>query len=83
MGYTYRNNGQIQDFWPDNTPTKMYFSGSSNLSCVLNDAKDHFGENFNLAKISISSEHIHTYARTFDLFDIADWTTFIVLEIEE
>lgn len=81
MGYTYRNNGQITDFWPDDTENKWYISAS--VSPTLGDLIDMIKEEWpetDLYNVTITSERIHTRSLTYDLYDPSDYTDFIVIE---
>lgn len=78
MGYTYRNNGLITDFWPDNTGDELYLSGSQSLVDLLGEIHIHFGE-VDFGQIEISSENIHTSCLTYDLHDSSDYTQFVVV----
>lgn len=80
MGYSYRNNGQIKDFWPDNTEDELYLlgGGSTNLVDLLGEIHLHFGE-VDFEQIEISSENIHTSCLTYDLHDSSDYTQFLII----
>ncbi len=81
MGYTY--DGSIKNYWPDNTETTLYLHGEYTFNDILERAKEHFGEKFDLKKINIRSEHIHVFCLTYDLYDPSDYVNFIVIELEE
>lgn len=79
MGYSYRNNGQIKDYWPDDTDTILYISDEN---IEFNDLCERIKEKFGLSSfdnIMISSERIHTSCLTYDLYDPMDYTNFIVV----
>ena len=79
MGYSTRNNGQITDFWPDNTDTTLWFeSGGETLQSLLDQAEAAWGPT-PLADISISSAHIHTHCLYYDRYDPGDYTDFTCL----
>lgn len=80
MGYTYRNNGQITDFWPDNTGDELYLEDNGGITVVdlLGEIHMHFGE-CDLEQIEVSSENIHTNCLTYDLHDSSDYTQFVVI----
>lgn len=75
VGYTYRNNGTIKDYWPDNTDSEMYFEGDSPLDAVVSIIEEKFGS---LQDVTISAEYIHTRCLTYDMYDPFDYTCFIV-----
>lgn len=84
MGYGYRFGTQIQTYWPDDDETTLYLSSSpwdSNLTLadIIQQAKDHFGEDVKIEDVAVSSEYIHTDCLTYDLYDAGDYTNFIVL----
>lgn len=83
MGYTYSNNGSIQNYWPDNTESKFYLAYNPTLSDLIEHAKTYFGDRYNPDKIDISSEYIHTSALTYDVYDSTDYTNFIIIELKE
>lgn len=80
MGYTYRNNGAITDFWPDNTEDELYLADNGGITVVdlLGEIHCHFGE-MDLEQIEISSENIHTSCLTYDSHDSSDYTQFVVV----
>lgn len=80
MGYSYRNNGEIRDFWPDDTETTCYISGQKSIQELIDIAKNKFGNDIDLSEVLISSEYIHTSCLTYDSYDPSDYTTFIVIE---
>lgn len=81
MGYTYRNNGHITDFWPDNTENEFYLCNESPMSLKELVAEiDAYWEGVNdLDQIEISSEEIHTSCLTYDGYDSSDYTQFLVI----
>ncbi len=84
MGYSYRNNGQITDFWPDDTATELYIDGDYgyDLEYLLEQIKNHFGD-CDMSKYRISAEYIHTSCLTYDRYDSSDYTKFIKITKEE
>lgn len=79
MGYSYRNNGNIKDFWPDDDENTMYrASGSDSLQDLINLAKEKWPD-ASMEDIEITSENIHTSCLTYDLYDSSDYTQFTVL----
>ncbi len=80
MGYSYRNNGQITDFWPDDTEDCFYLTGDWGLDAMVEFCKEKWGDAIDLTKIRITSEHIHTSCLTYDSYDSSDYTNFIVIE---
>lgn len=82
MGYGKRNNGQIDTFWPDNTPTELWLGSdySTSIQDLIDKAKEHFGQEIKLDDLIISSEYIHTDCLYYDLYDAGDWTKFVKIE---
>jgi hypothetical protein len=79
MGHTYRNNGQITDFEPDNDENALYLYGDNiDLEYLMESIKEYFGDN-DLSKYSISAEHIHTSCLGYDLYDSSDYSNYIVI----
>ena len=80
MGYTYRNNGQITDFTPDNDANTLYVRSSDcvSMSDLYIMAQDHFGEDA-MDDLQIRSEKIHVYCLTYDQYDPSDYADFIVI----
>lgn len=79
MGYSYRNNGQIKDFWPDDDENTIYrVSGSDSLQDLLTLAQEKW-PGVSLEDIQITSEKIHTSCLTYDLYDSSDYTEFVIL----
>jgi hypothetical protein len=78
----------IKDFWPDNTDTVLWIQTGNNgvfgssLDDVLELASECFGSKYDLTKITITAEHIHTTHINYDLYDSSDYTHFIKLELE-
>ena len=82
MGYT--NRGSITDFWPDDTDTKMYIENykANSIICLIEKAKEKWGENIDLSQLVVQAENIHTECIYYDLHDSSDYTDFIVLEYD-
>lgn len=78
MGYSYRNNGAITDFWPDDTEDTIYVSETFPMKLLLDIINEKW-PNINLDFVSISSENIHTSCLTYDLHDSSDYTNFTVI----
>lgn len=80
MGYSYRNNGQIKDYWPDDTDDTIYINADDghDLASIASIVKAKW-PHAKLEDISISSEYIHTECLTYDLYDPSDYTNFIIL----
>lgn len=79
MGYSYRNNGNIKDFWPDDDDNTMYISsGCDSLQDLINLAQDKWPGTL-MEDIEITSEKIHTSCLTYDLYNSSDYTDFIIL----
>lgn len=80
MGYTYRNNGQITDFWPDNTENEIYIDNEYGMSLdVLIEVIREKWEGVSFEDLEIRSEYIQTRCLTYDCYDSADWTQFIII----
>lgn len=80
MGYTYRNNGKITDFWPDNTENEIYIQNDYGMSLdVLLEVIREKWEGVSFEDLEITSENIHTRCLTYDCYDSADWTQFIII----
>ena len=79
MGYSYRNNGQIKDFWPDDDENTMYrLSGNDSLQEIIELAQEKW-PGISLQDITISAEKIHTSCLTYDLYDPSDYTDFVII----
>ena len=79
MGYSYRNNGQIKDFWPDDDENTMYrLSGNDSLQEIIELAQEKWPGS-SLEDIIISAEKIHTSCLTYDLYDPSDYTDFVII----
>jgi hypothetical protein len=75
----------IKDFCPDNTDTVLWIqtgNNGSSLGDVLELASVYFGSKYDLTKITITAEHIHTTHINYDLYDSSDYIYFIKLELE-
>lgn len=80
MGYTYRNNGQITDFWPDDTAEEFYISCDSSIPFTeVQQEIDRRWPGIGFEQIEISSESIHTSCLTYDQYDSSDYTQFLVI----
>lgn len=82
MGYSYRNNGNITDYWPDDDSNNLYIPSHDALSIseILEKIKEHFGETSNFEEFTIQAEHIHTSCLTYDSYDSGDYTMFLHIE---
>ena len=79
MGYSYRNNGQIKDFWPDDDANTMYrLSGNDSLQEIIELAQEKWPGS-SLEDITVSAEKIHTSCLTYDLYDPSDYTDFVII----
>ncbi len=78
MGYSTRNNGQIKDFWPDDTDDTVYFAGSVGLRDIIDMIQSKW-PNADQSEIDITSEYIHTSCLTYDRYDSSDYTEFVVV----
>lgn len=76
MGYSTRNNGQITDFWPDNTENDIYLSYGSTLQDILDIVTSKWPDT-KFDDIEIDSEYIHTNCIYYDLHDPSDHTPFL------
>lgn len=81
MGYTTRNNGQITDFWPDDTDKEFYICEGAGLGLILEHAKSKFGDAIDINDLCIESEYIHTHCLYYDQYDGGDWTRFLKISI--
>lgn len=80
MGYTYRNNGAITDFWPDDTENEIYIENDYGMSLdTLMDIIKSKWEGVSFEDLYITSENIHTRCLTYDCHDSSDWTQFIII----
>ena len=80
MTYSYRNGGNIKDYWPDDDESTIYrASCSDTLQEIMDMAKEKWPE-ASLEDIEISSEKIHTSCLTYDCYDPSDYTDFIVIK---
>lgn len=81
MGYSTRPGTSIKDFWPDDSPTELYLE--SNFGYTLTELQEAIEQKWPNAKpdeIRITSEKIHTYYTTHDLYDGSDYTEFLVVK---
>jgi len=76
MGYSYRNNGQITDWWPDDTEEEFYVAEDATLSDILNSCHERW-PGFHPEKIRITPEYLHTSCLYYDLYDAGDYTHFL------
>lgn len=83
MGYTYRNQGHITDYWPDDEDNCFYIANSCGLAEIIEQAERRWGRSIDLARIQITSEYIHTNCLTYDLYDSGDYTEFLKIELIE
>lgn len=83
MGYSTRNNGLIKDYWPDDTDTEFYLTGSHTIVEIVHIAREKWRGNINYEDIVIESENIHTSCLTYDCHDSSDYTQFIVIRRKE
>jgi hypothetical protein len=82
MGYTTRPGTSIRDFWPDNDDRAFYGCyQNSPITELIEQAKSYFGDQFDMEKVIISSEYIHTDCINYDLYSPGDYTNFIVLRL--
>ena len=75
MGYS--NDGK--SFSPDDTDTIKYLYNSITLLDLQERIKEWWPK-ANINEIHISSEHIHTNAIGYDLYDSSDYTLYLVIE---
>lgn len=78
MGVSYRNNGNIKDFWPDDTDSEFYLEYGTDLGTILRKAAEKW-PNVDVRDIQVDAEYTHTSCLTFDLYDPSDYTNFIVV----
>lgn len=81
MGYSTRNNGQITDFWPDDTADTFYLSTEAfrySISEIMELCQEKW-PGITMEEIFIDSQRIHTYCIYYDLHDPSDWTNFLVI----
>lgn len=81
MGFS-KGTGSIVNFWPDNTDTTLYLARDYDFDELIVMIKHHFGQDCDMSKIKIGSEHIHTNCIYYDSYDPNDWTDFIVITLE-
>jgi hypothetical protein len=75
----------IVTFWPENTPTELWIENYNNdhkLTDVIEKAKEHFGASFDMDKLVLSPEYIHTNCITYDQYDPSDYTRFLKITLE-
>lgn len=81
MGYSTRagHHGHlIKTFWPDDTDNEMYLSGQHSLAELIELCKEKWPDtDFN--DLVFESEYIHTDCLSYDLYDPADYTNFIII----
>ncbi|MNK14368.1 hypothetical protein D3C87_324830 [compost metagenome] len=79
MGYSTRNNGQIETFWPDDKPYEFYMAITATMEEIQNRCKEQWPE-YTPEQIQIFPERIHTDCLTYDLYDSCDYTYFLRIE---
>lgn len=84
MGVTYRNNGAIKDYWPDDDENTLHLQATSNhsLQDIMDRIKEKWGD-VPFDSITITGEKIHTSCLTYDCYDPSDYTDFIILTKSE
>jgi hypothetical protein len=82
IGYSTRNNGQIRDYWPDNTDTELFVESATapSLEDLIALAKEKW-PNSSLDNVVVSGQEIHTRCLTYDMYDSSDYDDFIVLTL--
>lgn len=81
MGYSYRNGGQIKDWWPDDTATELWLSGESTIGEIMDRAKAKWGESIHIDSINIEPRYEHTSCLTYDQYDPGDYTNFLLITL--
>lgn len=88
MGYSKR--GEITDFEPDNTPTKLYIQAGewNTLAEIVERVESHFKEiceqkGVSLDDLLMYGEHIHTRCIYYDRYDPGDYDDYVVFELIE
>lgn len=81
MGYSTRNGGQIQDFWPDDDENTIYVQSDSTFNQLIDLIKKKWGSDVSLDDVTISSEHIHTECLYYDSYVSSDHTDFTVIRL--
>lgn len=73
----------MQDFTPENTPTKLYIDTyiEPNFDELMEMAKCHFGAEIDFSTLTITSEYIHTRCINYDLYEPNDYDNYIVIEL--
>ena len=82
MAYTTRTGTSIEDFWPDDTDTKMYIStecGPVHMGELIELIADKW-PGCTMNEIKMSAEYIHTHCLGYDRYDPSDYTNFLVIE---
>lgn len=84
MTYSYRNNGNIKDFWPDDDDKTIYIPSDIPWSMQeLIEKANQKWPHIKMSDIEISSEKIHTHCLTYDRYDPGDYTNFIILSLSK
>lgn len=83
MGYTYRNNGDVTDYWPDDSENEFYIAHGTSFSVIIDACRDKWGQDINFDDISITPENIHTHCLTYDSHDSGDYTQFLRIELHK
>ena len=81
MGYSTRSS--IRTFTPDNTANTLYIRANYQtveFSDLIEQIKNHFGEDSKLEDFSIGAEHIQTDCLGYDRYDSCDWENFLIIE---
>jgi len=76
MGYSTENNGQIRNFWPDDTDKEFYILESESLNEIMEKILDRWPD-VSMSEIEISAEYIHTHCLGYDRYDSMDYTKFL------
>lgn len=82
MGYSYSNNGQIKNFWPDNDDKTIYIvSAIESLADIILMVRQKWPD-ATLDDVRIEAKNIHTSCLTYDQHDSSDYTEFLVITLE-
>lgn len=81
MGHSTR--GSIKTFTPDNTANTLYIRAnyqSVDFADLIEQIKNHFGEDSKLEDFSIGAEHIQIDCLGYGQYDPGDWANFLIIE---
>lgn len=83
MAHFQRDGTDIWDFWPDNDENTLYLTGDLSLLDLCQKAWEYFGDRYNVYKVEVTAERIHTHCLGYYAYDPSDYTDFLVLTLKD